>query len=394
MKHVSKTITSRVATEEQILSYLEVHHPDLKASIEHPPDWVAVLSEHYADTTGWSTVGRQNTMPSIWNFLRDAHDIEHLRTLQSKPIAQPADVIPVAINKFAELNIDDPVIAASAIATDPEDAAEDDMYECLFAAPARESWEEMSDSDVSDDNSSVSEDGGASPQKMPSTRSPAEIIQDREAFLEFFDFKTLPRIPATARHLDVLLHDGDAWTFSVNERNILANHIASRAKTDVDEDSLAQFEGLARKHEEARKLHDQAKDNIRVAMLRGIKLLGSTTTGAAKLPSVLKGFSPKVLVIEEVGQVLEAHVLATLFPTIQHVIAIGDPLQLRPNVNSYELSVDSPRGDQLFRFDVSLMERLSAGGLAMSQLQVQRRMRPEISSLIRLVFFVSWSISR
>ncbi len=39
--------------------------------------------------------------------------------------------------------------------------------------------------------------------------------------------------------------------------------------------------------------------------------------------------------IEEAGQVLEAHVLATLFPSIQHIIAIGDPQQLRPTVNSY-----------------------------------------------------------
>lgn len=49
----------------------------------------------------------------------------------------------------------------------------------------------------------------------------------------------------------------------------------------------------------------------------------------------IQGFAPKVLVIEEAGQVLEAHVLSTLFPSIQHVIAIGDPLQLRPSVNVY-----------------------------------------------------------
>ena len=48
-----------------------------------------------------------------------------------------------------------------------------------------------------------------------------------------------------------------------------------------------------------------------------------------------KGFAPRVLIIEEAGQVLEAHVLATLFPSIQHVIAIGVPQQLRPNVNCY-----------------------------------------------------------
>lgn len=115
----------------------------------------------------------------------------------------------------------------------------------------------------------------------------------------------------------------------------------------------------------------------------------------------MQGFSPKILVIEEAGQVLEAHALATLFPSIEHVIAIGDPLQLRPNINCYgkpfrlglsrhslilvmtDLSVEHPRGHDLYRFDVSLMERLSSGGLPMSQLQVQRRMRPAISNIIR-----------
>lgn len=48
-----------------------------------------------------------------------------------------------------------------------------------------------------------------------------------------------------------------------------------------------------------------------------------------------------------------------------------------------EFSVDSKRGEEIFRLDVSLMERLSTSGLPMSQLQVQRRMRPEISALIR-----------
>jgi hypothetical protein len=49
------------------------------------------------------------------------------------------------------------------------------------------------------------------------------------------------------------------------------------------------------------------------------------------------------------------------------------------------LSMDSKRGRDLYRFDMSLMERLSSSGLAMSQIDVQRRMRPSISNLIRCV---------
>lgn len=47
---------------------------------------------------------------------------------------------------------------------------------------------------------------------------------------------------------------------------------------------------------------------------------------------------PKVLVVEEAGQVLEPHILASLVQSVQQVIMIGDPLQLRPNISNYSLS--------------------------------------------------------
>jgi hypothetical protein len=49
------------------------------------------------------------------------------------------------------------------------------------------------------------------------------------------------------------------------------------------------------------------------------------------------------------------------------------------------LSMDSKRGAELYKFDMSLMERLATAGLPMSRIDVQRRMRPTISSLIRFV---------
>ena len=49
------------------------------------------------------------------------------------------------------------------------------------------------------------------------------------------------------------------------------------------------------------------------------------------------------------------------------------------------LSMDSARGRELFMFDRSLMERLVDNGYQMSQLNVQRRMRPSISHFIRYI---------
>lgn len=45
--------------------------------------------------------------------------------------------------------------------------------------------------------------------------------------------------------------------------------------------------------------------------------------------------------------------------------------------------MDNSRTGKVFRFDMSLMERLSSMGLPMSQLDVQRRMRPQIADLVR-----------
>ena len=109
------------------------------------------------------------------------------------------------------------------------------------------------------------------------------------------------------------------------------------------------------------------------------------------------------MVVEEAGQVLEAHILSTLMPSVEHLVMIGDPKQLRPTISNYrefencfesicvsisnitDISMDSKKGSTFYKFDRSLMERLSDNGFPMSCINVQRRMRPSISSLIRYV---------
>jgi len=56
---------------------------------------------------------------------------------------------------------------------------------------------------------------------------------------------------------------------------------------------------------------------------------------------VLQNLRPTVMLVEEAGQVLEAHILGSLVPSIEHLIMIGDPLQLRPTVNNFCKCVQS-----------------------------------------------------
>jgi len=63
-----------------------------------------------------------------------------------------------------------------------------------------------------------------------------------------------------------------------------------------------------------------------------------------------------------------------------YCLSAGDHKQLRPKVESYELSVQAGRGHTL---NVSLFERLVLAGMPHTSLAVQHRMHPDISQLIK-----------
>lgn len=129
-------------------------------------------------------------------------------------------------------------------------------------------------------------------------------------------------------------------------------------------------------------LHGQQQDVDR-RCLDQADVIGITTTGLAKQVKLLSRVNAKVVICEEAGEVLEGHLINALLPTCQHLIQIGDHEQLRPQINTYDLSLESSRGKS-FRLDESMFERLvSQKTLSPAQLNIQRRMRPGISALVR-----------
>jgi superfamily I DNA and/or RNA helicase len=64
----------------------------------------------------------------------------------------------------------------------------------------------------------------------------------------------------------------------------------------------------------------------------------------------------------------------------RHLILIGDHLQLRPKVETYALRVESGHGYDLNK---SMFERLVQASFPHTALQLQHRMPPEVSALIR-----------
>lgn len=67
----------------------------------------------------------------------------------------------------------------------------------------------------------------------------------------------------------------------------------------------------------------------------GIKLIGCTTTGLSKYRGLLAAVSPRILLVEEAAETLEGTVLAAMFESLEHLILVGDHLQVSRYINGY-----------------------------------------------------------
>ncbi|KAL3847656.1 hypothetical protein ACJMK2_018557 [Sinanodonta woodiana] len=132
------------------------------------------------------------------------------------------------------------------------------------------------------------------------------------------------------------------------------------------------FEEAATRYREALMQEDKA-------ILRHATIIGMTTTGAARYQSILQEIRPRIIVVEEAAEVFEAHVVTTLNSGCEHVILIGDHKQLRPNPTVYKLAKD-------YNLDLSLFERMTNNKFPFQCLQLQHRMRPEISELMHNIY--------
>jgi len=118
-------------------------------------------------------------------------------------------------------------------------------------------------------------------------------------------------------------------------------------------------------------------------ILANSSVIAATTSGAAKHWQMILAARPFALICEEAAEVLEVHVLASLCASVQHMILIGDHQQLRPLVQTYDLTIEAGQG---YRLNESLFERLVnqyPDHFPSSKLLVQRRMRKDISDSIR-----------
>lgn len=190
---------------------------------------------------------------------------------------------------------------------------------------------------------------------------------------------------------------------------------------EIREDARLFITELSTEAEELQRELNNVHEEARRQVLATADVIGVTTSGLAKSIATLRRIKCKVIICKEAGEVLKSHILSALsvchlhidfcqipllmhvlrfsslpelvlmvrtVPSAKHFIQIGDHQQLRHKVNNFrQLSLESKQG-ALYQLDRSQFERLSINengrtSFSVAQLNVQRRMRPEISTLIR-----------
>ena len=168
---------------------------------------------------------------------------------------------------------------------------------------------------------------------------------------------------------------GDIWMLTNKKRRQLYLYWQNRYREwcirdiQMEEDT---YELLCRNLEGIREEEEEAA-------LRRATVIGMTTSGAARYHDILGRIQPRIVVIEEAAEVLEAHIITSLTRDTQHVIMIGDHKQLRPKPTVYELA-------QKYNLEISLFERMVRNKMDCKRLSTQHRMRPQIAELTKRIY--------
>ncbi|KAG1963351.1 NFX1-type zinc finger-containing protein 1 [Pimephales promelas] len=166
-------------------------------------------------------------------------------------------------------------------------------------------------------------------------------------------------------------HIRDVWSLSQIDKWKLYRLWLLRYRTDLRNQSLAAeqlYQDAAERLNEIRRRED-------LCVLKQALVVGMTTTGAAKYRQALQELRPRLVIVEEAAEVLEAHTITTLSKACQHLILIGDHQQLRPSATVYDLAKN-------FNLEVSMFERLVKVNFPFVRLNYQHRMRPSIARLL------------
>ncbi|GKU08737.1 unnamed protein product, partial [Fusarium langsethiae] len=162
------------------------------------------------------------------------------------------------------------------------------------------------------------------------------------------------------------------WSLSRESRTQLHDQWSQK----VREEQIVNFVDLNKRMSDIKTRVKSILDERGRRVLKDKRIIGCTTTAAAMYQSIIETASPDVILVEEAGEILEAHIITAMSASVKQLILIGDHKQLRPKINNYSLTKEKGEGYDL---NVSLFERLVTQGRFFTALEEQHRSHSDIS---------------
>lgn len=160
----------------------------------------------------------------------------------------------------------------------------------------------------------------------------------------------------------------DLWQIAPESRGPLYRHMQQRLK-EIMAGKMRRLMAVYERRVTELKI---GKWEVDTNYLKESNIIGCTLTGISKYRALLHSLQPKIVLIEEAAETLEAQITAACFDSLEHLILVGDHQQLRGQCNEKELQ------GKPWYLDVSMFERLVHNHVGFTQLSCQRRMHPEI----------------
>ncbi|KAF7193807.1 Helicase required for RNAi-mediated heterochromatin assembly 1 [Pseudocercospora fuligena] len=198
----------------------------------------------------------------------------------------------------------------------------------------------------------------------------------RGPYLPLADNFTCRPTPGMNSKAKDFLKEQDMWKIPEASRPSVYRYLQAEMKRCI---TIAVREKVKKFDEEAKKRKIgmwECDENI----LKKQKIIGMTTTGLSKYRGLISALQPRIVLIEEAAETLEAPVTVGCMPSVQHLVLVGDHKQLRPHTH-----VPSHENEPFF-LNVSLFERMVNNGVEFSTLTKQRRMIPEIRRILHPIY--------
>ncbi len=175
---------------------------------------------------------------------------------------------------------------------------------------------------------------------------------------------------------ELLQKTPDLWKIKENLRGPVYGIMQEKAKAVM----LGRFREQAKTYEKLVRDLKVGKWEQDAAYLQRVNFIGMTTTGLSKYRPLVASLKPKIILIEEAAEVIEAPVTAACVESLEHLILVGDHQQLQGRGNIKEL------GEPPYNLNVSMFERLVQNNMPFKTLVRQRRMDPEFRRLLHPIY--------